>query len=230
MVAFILGGFLFLSVSAGGGIAWFVSKIFHGSNEGLALLCGGFLVGLLTLDIIPSALKMYQLLEIVLGILIGYIFLVAMHNFLFSSKSRKPSVYLITLALFIHTIPLSLTIGNLLGNSTFNVSITTSTILHHAPEGFALTSAFLSQGKKLIWLFLCFVGLSICFSAFIWIGYHVNLNIKAQSVLLGISIGLIGVTSVKEFILINIRVVPVRLFLTFLLTGYLLSVLFHLWL
>lgn len=226
--AFILGGFLFFSVSAGGGIAWLVSKIFHDTKEGLALLCGGFLVGILAIDIIPSALKMYPLSGIILGVLIGYIFLVMVNNFLFSSKSRNPSVYLLTFALFIHTIPISLTIGNLLSNSTFATSITTSTILHHFPEGFALTSALLSQGKKLIVLLFCFISLSVCFSTFIWIGHQVNFSIKTQSVLLGTSIGLIGVTSVKEFILINILVVPIKLFLTFLITGYLLSVVFHL--
>ncbi|MFF2754396.1 zinc transporter family protein [Psychrobacillus sp. NPDC058041] len=225
--AFILGEFLFLSVSAGGGIAWIVSKIFHGSSEGLALLCGGFLVGLLTLDIIPSALKMNQLSGIVLGVLIGYIFLAVVNNLFFTSKSRKPSISLLILALFIHTIPISLSIGNLLGNSTIAVSITTSTILHHVPEGFALTSAFLSQGKKIMMLFVCFISLSVCFSTFIWIGLHANLTIRAQSVLLGTSIGMIAITSVKEFILNNIRVVPTSLLVIFLMIGFLLSVIFH---
>lgn len=225
--ALILGGFLFFSVCLGGGIAWLVSKIFHGSTEGLELLCGGFLVGLLTLDLFPSALKMYPLSGIFLGILIGYVFLVAVHNFLFTSKSRKPSVYLLTLALFIHTIPLSITIGNLLGNSTFPVSITTSTILHHVPEGFALTSALLSQGKKLMVLFLCFISLSVCFSAFIWIGHHANLTTRGQSVLIGTSIGLIAVTSIKDFILNNIQVISMSLLVTFLMIGFLLSVIFH---
>ena len=150
-----------------------------------------------------------------------------MNNFLFASKSRKHSAYLVTFALFIHTIPLSLTIGNLLGNSTLAISITTSTILHHVPEGFALTSALLSQGKKLMMLFLCFISLSICFSTFIWIGHHVNLNIRAEGVLLGTSVGLIAVTSVKEFILINLSVVSIRIFLTFFISGFLLSVILH---
>lgn len=226
----VLGAFLFLSVSAGGGFAWLVSKVFHSSNEGLALLCGGFLVGLLTLDIIPSALKMYNSTGIFLGVLIGYIFLLLMNRLLHFSTPRNPSIYLLTIALFIHTIPLSLTIGNLLGDSTLGTTITTSTILHHIPEGFALTSAFLSQGKKLWGLFLCFIGLSVCFSTFIWIGDYVNLHMRAQSILLGVSIGLIGITSIKEFILLNIRIVPMRLFVICIVIGYLLSVVFHMFL
>ncbi|QFF99343.1 zinc transporter family protein [Psychrobacillus glaciei] len=228
MNALILGGFLFSSVSIGGGIAWLVAKVFRSFNEGLALLCGGFLVGLLALDIIPSAFSVYKSPGIILGVLIGYIFLLLMNKSLHSSGQHKPSVYVLTIALCIHTIPLSLTIGNLLGDSTFAVSITTSTILHHIPEGFALTSVFLSQGQKIKGLFLCFISLSICFSAFIWIGDHVNLSIKAQSVLLGVSIGMIAITSIKEFILPNVRIVPNWMVIVFVLIGYLLSVVFHL--
>lgn len=227
MSALFLGGFLFFSVNIGAVIAWLVAKIFHRSDVGLALLCGGFLVGLLALDIIPVAFHFYNSAGIAFGILIGYMFLLLVNKSLHSSNQHKSSVYLLTIALFIHTIPLSLTIGNLLGNSSFALSITTSTILHHIPEGFAITSIFIAQGQKMIGLFLCFIGLSICFSFFIWIGNHIHLNMKAQSVLLGISIGLIALTSVKEFILHNIRVVPTRTLVTFVLTGYLLSVVFH---
>lgn len=226
--ALILGGFLFSSVSIGAGIAWIIAKVFHSFHEGLALLCGGFLIGLLAFEIIPSALSMYKSPGIFLGVVISYIFLLLVSKLLISSSQHKPSVYLLTMALFIHTIPLSLTIGSLLKEPTFAVSITTSTILHHIPEGFALASVFLSQGQKLIGLFLCFTGLSICFSAFIWIGHHVSLSIQAQSVLLGVSIGLIAITSVKEFILQNIYAVPKWVSFTCIMIGYLLSVIFHL--
>lgn len=222
-----LGGLLFLSINLGAGIAWLVAKLFHHSNEGLALLCGGFLVGLLVLDIIPSAFHMYKSPGIVLGIFIGFIFLLLVNILLFSSKQHNSSVYLLTIALFIHTIPLSLTIGNLLGDSSFVLTISTSTILHHIPEGFALTSIFLAQGQKIIGLFLSFIGLSVCFCLFIWIGHHISLSIKAQSILLGVSIGLIALTSVKEFIFHNIRKVSLKESAIFVLTGYLFSVVFH---
>lgn len=62
---------------------------------------------------------------------------------------------------------------------------------------------------------------------FIWIGNHLHLGMKAQSVLLGVSIGLIAITSVKEFILRNIHVVSIRSATTFIGMGYLLSLLFH---
>lgn len=223
--ALVLGGLLFLSVAVGAVIAGIVSKIFQHSNEGLALLCGGFLIGLLTLDIIPSALNSYKTPGIALGILLGYMLLLLVNKSLHSSI--RPSAYLLTIALLIHTIPLSLTIGSLLGDSLFNHSLTMSTILHHIPEGFVLTSIFLSQGQKLIGLFLCFIGLSFCFSLFIWIGNHIHLGIKAQSVLLGVSIGLIAVTSIKEFILQNVRALSIRTSTTFVTMGFVISFVFH---
>lgn len=228
MSILVLGVFLFLSVNIGAGLAWLVAKLFHHSNAGLAFLCGGFLVGLLALDIIPSALQVYKSHGIMLGILIGCMFLLFVNKAFHSSNQSNSSVYLLTIALFIHTIPLSLTIGNILGDSTFALSITTSTILHHIPEGFALTSIFLSQGQRLIGLFLCFISLSFCFSLFIWFGQHIYLSMKAQSVLIGVSIGLIAITSVKEFILHNFRAVPIRTSATFILIGYFFSVVFHL--
>ena len=230
MNAVMLGGFLFFSISIGGGIAWLVSKLFQNYAAGLSLLCGGFLVGLLALDIIPSALKMYKPFGIILGVLIGYLFFLMLRNLFHPSTAQNPSVYLLMLAILIHTIPLSMTIGSVMDNSIVGITITTSVILHHLPEGFALTTAFLSQGKKPWKLFFCFLGLSIFFSLFIWIGHYVNLSTKEQGILMGISIGLIAATSIREFILHNMKVVPVRHFIAYILLGYLLSNLFHMFL
>ena len=228
MSEMILGGFLFFSISIGGGIAWLVSKLFQNSKAGLSLLCGGFLVGLLAVDIIPNALKMYKSFGIILGVLIGYLFFLVLRNLVHPSIGQNPSVYLLMFAILIHTIPLSMTIGSLMENSIVGITITASVILHHLPEGFALTTAFLAQRKKPWKLFLGFLGLSICFSLFIWVGHYVNLSIKEQGVLMGISIGLIAATSISEFILHNLKVVRAISFIGYILIGYLLSSLFHL--
>jgi len=226
--AILLGCILFFSVSFGAGIAWLLSKLIQNSTAGLSLLCGGFLVGLLALDIIPSALKMYKSFSIILGALIGYLFFLVLRNILHPSTGQNPSVFLLMLAILIHTIPLSMTIGSLMENSIVGITITASVILHHLPEGFALTIAFLAQAKKPWKLFLGFLSLSMCFSLFIWIGHYINLSIKEQGVLMGISIGLIAATSISEFILHNVKKVPTKSFITYIVMGYLLSTLFHL--
>ena len=228
MNSILLGCFLFFSVSFGAGIAWLVSKLFQNSTAALSLLCGGFLVGLLALDIIPSALKMYKSFSIILGVFIGYLFFLVLRNLFHPTTGQNPSVYLLMLAILIHTIPLSMTIGSLIENSVVGVTITASVVLHHLPEGFALTTAFLSQRKKLWKLLLGFLGLSMCFSLFIMIGHYVNLSIKEQGILIGISIGLIAATSITEFILHNVKIVPGRSFITCIVLGYLLSTFFHL--
>jgi len=226
--AILLGCLLFFSVSFGAGIAWLVSKLFQNSTAGLSLLCGGFLVGLLALDIIPSALKMYKSFSIILGVLIGYLFFLVLRNSLHPSADQSPSISLLMLAILLHTIPLSMTIGSLMENSIVGITITASVILHHLPEGFALTIAFLAKAKKPWKLFLGFLSLSMCFRLFIWIGHYINLSIKEQGILIGISIGLIAATSISEFILHNMKIVPVRSFITYIVMGYLLSTLFHL--
>jgi zinc transporter, ZIP family len=171
---------------------------------------------------------MYKSFGILLGVLIGYLFFLLLSSLIHPSNPQNPSIYLLMLAILIHTIPLSMTIGSLMDNSIVGIMITSSVILHHLPEGFALTTAFLSQRKKIWKLFFCFLCLSIFFSLFIWVGHYVNLSTKEQGVLMGVSIGLIAVTSISEFILHNVKVVPVRSFITYILMGYLLSTLFHL--
>ncbi|MFJ7738083.1 ZIP family metal transporter [Lysinibacillus sp. NPDC097287] len=225
--AMMLGGFLFFSISIGGAVALFVSRLFQHTTQGLSLLCGGFLVGLLVNDILPSSLKMYDSFGIILGVIIGYLLFLILHKSFHSTITLKPSLYLLAIAMLLHTIPLALTVGNLLGNATFGITITTSVILHHLPEGFALTIALLSQGERLWKLFLCFSGFSIFFSLFVWIGHFTELSNQGQSMLMGVSIALIATTSISEFILHNIRHVPKRSFLTFILMGYLLSYVFH---
>ncbi|WP_235473489.1 zinc transporter family protein [Lysinibacillus sp. FSL H8-0500] len=223
----VLGGFLFFSVSIGGAIAWIFSKLFQHTTQGLSLLCGGFLVGLLILDIIPSSVHIYQPFGMILGIFIGYCIFQILDSLLHTSSTQHSSVSLLTLAMIIHTIPISLTVGNLLSNAALSISLTASIILHHVPEGFALSTALIAQGERLWKLFMYFFIFSIFFSVFIWFGQYWVLTNKAQGILMGISIGLIATASVSEFILHHLRAVSVKSFIIYLFLGYLLSYSFH---
>lgn len=223
----IIGGFLFFSVSIGGTIAWVFSKLFQHTTQGLSLLCGGFLVGLLVLDIIPSSFQVYKSFGIILGILIGYLIFQLLSSLFHPTNQQNPSVSLLAIAMVIHTVPISLAIGNLLGNSALSITMTASIILHHLPEGFALTTASLSQNGKLWKLFIYFIGFSMFFILFILVGQYWNLTIKAQGVLMGLSIGLIGTASISEFILHHVRAVTLKSFMTYILLGYFLSYMFH---
>jgi len=225
--AMVLGGFLFFSISIGGAIAWVFSKLFQHTTQGLSLLCGGFLVGLLVLDIVPSSFHLYQTFGLILGIFIGYFIFQILDTIFHSSHSQNPSVTLLAIAMIIHTIPISLTVGNLLGNAALSITITASIILHHIPEGFALSTALLSQGERLWRLFLYFIVFSIFFSIFILIGQYWDLSEKAQGLLMGISIGLIATTSISEFILHHIRSVTLKSLIIYVCLGYLLSYVFH---
>ncbi|MGE8001434.1 zinc transporter family protein [Lysinibacillus sp. NPDC093190] len=223
----ILGGFLFLSASIGGALAWVFSKLFQHTTHGLSLLCGGFLVGLLVVDVIPSSFQIYKSFGLLLGILIGYLIFEILNSLFHASHTQNPSVSLLAIAIIIHTIPMSLTVGQLLGNAALSIALTASIILHHLPEGFALSTALLSQGERLWRLFIYFIAFSIFFSIFIQIGQYWELSDKAQGVLMGISIGLIATASISEFILHHIRSVSRKSFIAYILLGYLLSHAFH---
>ncbi|WP_255505184.1 zinc transporter family protein [Lysinibacillus sphaericus] len=223
----ILGGFLFFSASIGGALAWVFSRLFQHTTHGLSLLCGGFLVGLLVVDVIPSSFQIYKSFGLLLGILLGYLMFEVLNSLFHTSHTQNPSVSLLAIAIIIHTIPMSLTIGQLLGKASLSIAITASIILHHLPEGFALSTALLSQGERLWRLFIYFIAFSIFFSVFIQIGQYWELSDKAQGVLMGVSIGLIATASISEFILHHIRSVSIKSLIAFVLLGYLLSHAFH---
>ncbi|WP_264989835.1 zinc transporter family protein [Lysinibacillus piscis] len=221
----IIGGFLLISISVGGMIAWIFSTLFHYTTHGLSLVCGGFLIGLLILDIIPSAFQLYELFALLLGCVIGYCLFHLLHSL---HHIQNTSVSLLTIAMILHTIPLSLTIGNLLGNAALTMPIIISLILHHIPEGFALSTALLSQGEKYWRLFCYFIIFSMFFSFFVWAGQYWSFTLKVQGILMGLSIGLIAITSLTELIMQPFRKTTAITALSSILFGFLMSYLFHL--
>lgn len=201
MIFVSLGILLFISLVSGGAIALLAYEIFQQKfNRALSLLCGLLLVGLLIFEIIPESLESYEKLSLLLGFIIGYFFYSLTIHHSHNDKSHASSITPLILGLFLHTIPLSLTLGSLLNSITIPTAIIASTLLHHIPEGFALASLFLLRKKKLMSLLVCFLSLSICFIFFMGIGKNIFIAPRIQGVLLGISICLIGLTSLKDFI------------------------------
>ncbi len=227
MSTLIVGGFIFFSISMGGAIALFFSRIFKHSMQGLSLICGGFLIGLLALDIVPASIQLYRPFSLIIGTFTGYLLFQLLHHFFHQSNPLQPSIHLLIIALCIHSIPISLTIGSLLGTSALSIVLTASIILHHLPEGFALTTALISQQKKIQTMLLYFISFSLFFTFFLWIGQFTNLTNKAEGVLMGMSIGLLASISISEFIGHNIRAFSWRSLSIYLLIGYLFSYVFH---
>ncbi|MCM3357121.1 hypothetical protein [Psychrobacillus sp. MER TA 171] len=201
MTVLFLGFILFLSLSIGCIAAYMVYGILHQKYEKIfGLLCGLLLIGLLVFEIVPEALESFEKLGLFLGFFCGYCLysLIIPHRHV--AKDETSTISPMIIGLFLHTIPLSLTIGTLLHNDSFPLSVTASTVLHHIPEGFALTTLFLLYKKKIIGLMICFLSLSICFISFIWIGEHLIVSTRIQGIFMGVSIYLISTISLKEFI------------------------------
>lgn len=201
----VLGVLLFLSLLIGLIIASLAYHILQKRYERVFMfLCGLLLVCLLLFEIIPESLESFEPVSLLLGIIIGCFFYNLSSNI--HSHSQQSSIIPLFVALFLHTIPLSLTLGSLLTKSAFTLPLTTSIIIHHIPEGFALTTLFLVQQKKLTGLLLSFLSLSICFVFFVWIGKHFMVLPRIQGIIMGIFICLLGTTSLKEFILSSFKI------------------------
>ena len=120
---------------------------------------------------------------------------------------------LLTLAMIIHTIPISLTVGNLLGNaalSIFSQPPLFSTMFQRDLH-YLLHSSLKVKGFG----DFSFISSSslFSFSIFIWFGQYWALPDKAQGILMGISIGLIATASISEFILHQLQKVSFKAFL-----------------
>ncbi|MEC2074393.1 ZIP family metal transporter [Alkalihalophilus marmarensis] len=229
ITAIIIGGFLFLSVSLGTALALMFSRLLKIQNSGIFLICGGFLVSLLFIDILPSSFKEYEHVGLMLGLIWGYIIFLIIHQLLEnSSPKQNNSVHLLALAMFIHTIPISITIGTVIHDSILTSAFITATILHHIPEGFALTLVMVAKGKKIFKLYLYFFVCSIIFIGFMMLGQFNLFSIRLNTILMGISIGLIASTSIKEFIINRTDDLPIKQSITYTTIGIGVSLLFQL--
>ena len=203
MTILYLGGLLLLSLFCGAVLAYLTYSMFqHKYEKGIGFICGLLLVGLLVFEIIPESLETFSKISLLLGIIIGCFF-----YSLSSSKHshnqkihHSNSILPLMAALLLHTIPLSVTLGSLITHHPFPYAITSSIVIHHIPEGFALTTLFLLQHRKLISLLFSFFLLTLLFISFIWIGMSIFINLRIQGLLMGTSICLIGLTSIREFI------------------------------
>ena len=206
MTVIFLGFILFFSLLIGCFAAYMVYGILHQRYKKIfGLLCGLLLIGLLVFEIVPEALESFEKLGLFLGFISSYCLYSLIIPHQHAAKDDKGAISPLIIGLFLHTIPLSLTLGSLLHNDLFPLSITASTVIHHIPEGFALTTLFLLYKKNIIGLMICFLSLSICFISFIWIGEHLIVSSRIQGIFMGISIYLIATISLKEFILPSFR-------------------------
>ena len=103
MLRFSFGGLLL-----GGAVGVATRQLIEEKMHRLYALCGGILLGLLSLEIIPETFSSYEMIGPILGIAIGILVMSLLDNYCHhpmihkkSNKHGKPSFFSLSLYLFI---------------------------------------------------------------------------------------------------------------------------------
>lgn len=180
--SFLLIWFILLGTLTGGFLTLLVSKYLRLNHAYINVFCGGLLMGILILDLIPETLLSLSPLGIFIGISAGILLVFSIdrivHQYKHNSNIGVFSFVLLISALYLHSVPTGIALGlnmdeGYLKNSFFAAAI----ILHHIPEGVIIMAAVIHHKMKpgyfaVICLFLSFI---------VGVNFYWGLNIKFDS-------------------------------------------------
>ena len=114
MLRFSFGGLLL-----GGAVGVATRQLIEEKMHRLYALCGGILLGLLSLEIIPETFSSYEMIGPILGIAIGILVMSLLDNYCHHPMIHKRSTSMANLpffsfAIFIHNIPSGFALGTAL--------------------------------------------------------------------------------------------------------------------
>lgn len=186
---------IFLGTLVGGYLTLLVSKKLRINHVFINVFCGGLLMGIIILDIIPETLYQLDPLGIFIGISAGIIlvFLIdrAVHRYKHNSKVGVFSFILLIFALYLHSVPTGIALGLNIGDGYLTNSLfVTAIILHHIPEGVIIMAGLIHhQIKPGFFGTICFV-LSLIVGLNFFIGLSISIDsLKLYTIITGAAIG-----------------------------------------
>jgi zinc transporter, ZIP family len=201
-VALLIFGGLFL----GGSSIQFMFLLFKRNTMYLQILCGGLLLGLFALELLPEIFSQYQIIGIftgsAIGILIMFLLEVFLHHNSNHHSSHQNTMYLLLIALIIHNIPTGISFGmSLKSGELINYGLLMAFILHNVPEGMIIMASIpLIKEKNKLFSIFCFT-LSIVIGLNIFMGLNMRIDsIKWNTIMMGVTIGTMGYVTLYELI------------------------------
>lgn len=215
----------FLGICFGGLIGKLIFTWFKGNVYYVYSCCGGMLVGLLLLELIPHSLHNYRAFGIIVGIAIGYALMMVIEAFLHSnhhSKQKLSTPIFLLIALIFHTIPVGLNLGINAANDNFPTSsFLTAFILHQVPEGVALIASFAAIKMNEISFGFMVVLLVLILGASVLIGKELRIeSLKFNTLLTGGAIGSFSYVTINEFLWKSTQELKRHHFILAVLTGF----------
>ncbi|KEK18190.1 zinc uptake transporter [Bacillus manliponensis] len=210
-----------------GGSAGFVAKqfILNKMNR-LYALCGGLLLALLILEIIPETFSTFHLIGPLLGIILGVLFMIIIHSFSHSSHSTKQqplqTFLFLSLAIFIHNIPNGIALGAAFASdSTISNSLLLAIIFHHIPEGLALIIPFFFTHYRYPFFLLIIFLLSATLGFSTIVGNTLgDATTHLQGIIMGSAIGSLSYVTLQEMLKKAYNSMTISSFFIWVLIGF----------
>ena len=180
----------------------------------LQILCGGLLAGMFAFELLPDAFSHFQSIGIFTGISIGVFIMITMEFFLHNKSQlhhgNHDTLYLLLIALIIHSIPTGVSFGLSLQNLN-NLGLFATFVFHHIPEGMIIMSSIPSiKRKNSLFAFYCII-LSIVIVTNIFIGKNIRMDsIKWNTVMMGMTLGTMGYVTFYELLWKKSKHLPKR--------------------
>ncbi|WP_416825456.1 ZIP family metal transporter [Ectobacillus polymachus] len=208
IIPFMVTVFSFGGLFLGGTIGIVTKQVLEEKMYSLYAFCGGVLAGILCLELIPETFSEQPPIGPVLGVGIGFLFMMLIHTLFHGNKVRDENQQalqafgFLSLAICIHNIPTGIAIGSALtSNNEVSSSLLLAIIFHHIPEGLSLMVPFLFTQSKLAPFLVMIFLLSVVLGAGTMLGGFVQNEVKhLESVIMGSAIGMLGYIAISEML------------------------------
>lgn len=202
-----------LGISIGGGIAWFFKGLYK-SIATIYALCGGLIIGLISFDIAPEAIRLGDWIIFILGFISGIILFELIHKAFHKNTSvtgdKEKDLYLHTgllliLGISLHNLPMGVVLGATY-HSLEIMSLLPTLILHNIPEGIILFAPLFMVGIGFFRFLLIsiIVAVPVAVGAFFGSYFGMN-NPRIISFFISLTIGTILMITVKEIFTESIK-------------------------
>lgn len=197
---------IFMGMIIGGCSIQIMFSFLNNNIMFLQILCGGLLTGLFTFELLPEIFSHFQTIGIFTGISIGIFIMFTMELFLHNWNqlhlNNQDTLFLLIVALIIHSIPTGVTFGmSLQQGQLINNGLLAAFILHHIPEGMiVMTLIPITKRKNILFIIFCST-LSLVIGVNIFMGLNMKMDsVKWNTVMMGMTLGTMGYVTFYELL------------------------------
>ncbi|WP_226659993.1 ZIP family metal transporter [Pseudalkalibacillus hwajinpoensis] len=169
--------------------------------EALYLICGGMLIGVITLELIPESIRTYSFWALMAGASLAVFLCVWTDQVIhvkYSDKSYLPVIAFV-LAMIFHNVPVGVALGMTLKDG-IGESLLLALFIHHLPEGVAL---YILMKMNRIHRFVLIITASVITIVLIvaaWFGAISDQSNLINGIFMGIAIGSLSYVAIHEMI------------------------------